>query len=161
LHAHCSDRTPLAELPVVTKQQLMGSFDDWCTDARIRRADVNAFLHDRARIGAPFLDRYHLWKSSGTSGVPGIFVQDTHAMAVYGALVAPQSDARARGPRGAARPASSAGRAAIVIATGDHYASITSWEHLQRAYPGMERRAYSVLTPLGELVARLNAFKPA
>lgn len=161
LHARCSDRTPLAELPVVRKQQLMDSFDDWCTDPRIRRADVEAFLRDRKRIGAPFLDRYHLWKSSGTSGVPGIFVQDTHAIAVYDALVATQFDARALGTRGAARLASSAGRAAIVIATGDHYASITSWEHLQRTYPGMERRAYSVLTPLAELVAKLNAYKPA
>jgi len=161
LHARCGERTPFTELPVVRKQQLMDVFDDWCTDARIRRRAVEGFLRDRSRIGAPFLDRYHVWKSSGTSGVPGIFVQDAHALAVYDALVATQFDARALGPNGAARLASFAGRAAIVIATGDHYASITSWEHLKRTYPGMERRAFSVLTPIGELVAELNAFQPA
>ena len=161
LHSRCGERTPLAELPVVGKQQLMENFDDWATDARIRRRAVDAFLRNRAQIGSPFLERYHVWKSSGTSGIPGIFVQDTHALAVYDALVAAQFDARALGPRGAARFASGAGRAAMVIATGDHYASITSWEHLKRAYPGTVRRAFSVLTPLAELVAELNAFQPA
>ena len=161
LHRGCGEHTPLGELPVVRKQQLMENFDDWCTDPRIRRKAVDAFLADRRRIGEHFLDRYCVWKSSGTSGIPGIFVQDAHALAVYDALVAAQFDARALGARGAARLASAGGRAAIVIATGDHFASITSWQHLKRAYPGMERREYSVLTPLGELVAQLNAYQPA
>lgn len=161
LHARCGEHTPFADVPVVRKQQLMEHFDDWCTDPRITRREVNAFLADRRRIGDQFLDRYYVWKSSGTSGILGIFVQDPHALAVYDALVATQFDARALGARGAARLASSGGRAAMVIATGDHFASITSWEHLKRAYPGMERREYSVLMPLAELVASLNEFQPA
>src|SRR6185369_2229388 len=34
-------------LPVVTKRELMASFDDWVTDPAVRKADVEAFLADR------------------------------------------------------------------------------------------------------------------
>src|SRR5258706_16423846 len=151
----------LTELPPVAKRDLMANFEDSCTDPRIRQDDVERFLADRARIGATFLGGYHVWKSSGTSGTPGIFLQDRHAMAVYDALVAAHFDADALDPSGPSRIAAGAGRAALVIATGDHYAGIASWEHLRRAFPALARRSFSVLDPLSKLVAELNEFKPA
>ena len=151
----------LGDLPPVTKRELMASFEDSCTDRRIRREDVERFLADRTRIGATFPGGYHVWKSSGTSGTPGIFLQDRHAMAVYDALVAAHFDASAFDASGAARIAAGAGRAALVIATGDHYAGISSWEHLRRAFPALARRSFSVLDPLPKLVADLNEFRPA
>ena len=66
----------LRQLPVVTRHALMERFDDWVTDREISRAGVEAFLADRAHIGGRFLDRYAVWKSSGTTGEPGIYVQD-------------------------------------------------------------------------------------
>jgi len=151
----------LADLPPVTKRELMEGFEEACTDPRIRREEVERFLADRNRIGATFRGDYHVWKSSGTSGTPGIFLQDRHAMAVYDALVAAYLDASACDATGATRFAASGGRAALVIATGDHYAGIASWEHLRRAFPGVDRRSFSVLDPLPKLVAGLNEFKPA
>jgi phenylacetate-coenzyme A ligase PaaK-like adenylate-forming protein len=139
----------------------MEGFDGWCTDRRVRRHDVERFLADRGRIGEKFMDKYHVWKSSGTSGTPGIFLQDAAAMAVYDALVACQFDGGALGAAGIARLVAAGGRAALVVATGDHFASITSWEHLHRAVPADATRSFSVLDPIDKLVGELNEFMPA
>lgn len=155
------DAAALADLPPTTKRELMANFEECCTDPRIRLEEVERFLADRERIGAAFLGGYHVWKSSGTSGTPGIFLQDRHAMAVYDALVAAQVDAGVLGAMEATRIAAGAGSSALVVATGDHFASITSWEHLRRAFPGVATRSFSVLDPLPKLIRELNEFKPA
>jgi phenylacetate-coenzyme A ligase PaaK-like adenylate-forming protein len=150
----------LADLPPVTKPELMSQFDDWATDREIRREAVERFLAT-ARVGERFLGRYHAWKSSGTTGVPGIFLQDAPALAVYDALVAAQFQAVPWTGERVARMVASGGRAALVTATGEHFAGITSWEHLRRAYPGGAARSFSVMTPTRELVSSLNYFRPA
>jgi phenylacetate-coenzyme A ligase PaaK-like adenylate-forming protein len=60
-----------------------------------------------------------------------------------------------------ARIAAARGRAALVVATGGHFASIASWERVRRALPNVEARGFSALLPLPRLVAELNAFGPA
>ncbi len=151
------DAADLAALPRTTRAELMESFDAWSTDRRVRRAPVERFVADRSRVGELFLGRYHVWKSSGTTGTPGLFVQDADAMAVYDALVGAQLDA-ARLDTG--RLAAAGGRAARGIGTGGHFASITSWEHLRRIFPAVAARSYSVLLPMADLVRALNAFQP-
>ena len=47
---------------------------------------LRAFIADSERIGEPYLERYVVWESSGSSGVPAIFVQDAHCMAINDAL---------------------------------------------------------------------------
>ncbi len=145
-------------LPPVTRSELMANFDELCTDRAVRRAEVERFVSDRSAVGRLFLGRYLVWKSSGTSGTPGIFVQDAQAMAAYEALAAAQLESARIDP---ARVAAGGGRSALVIATGDHYASITAWEHLRRVFPTDTARSFSVLTPLSRLVAELNRFQPA
>ncbi len=158
LYAGLPDDPPLSALPPVARGALMAAFDDWCTDPRVRRAPVERFLADRRRVGEPFLGRYRLWKSSGSTGEPGIFVQDEPAMAVYDALVAAQFDPSRLDAR---RLLAGGGRAALVVATGDHFAGIASWEHLRRAFPGLDARSFPVTLPLPRLAAALEAFQPA
>ena len=148
-------------LPVTSKRQLMARFDDWVTDPRVTRAGVAAFLDDRGNIGRPFLDRYLVWKSSGTDGETGIFVQDPDAIATYNALMGVQLEASGVAARAALGLATQGNRAALVIATGDHFASIASWRSATGAYPWLAARSYSVLDPLPELVRALNAWQPA
>ncbi len=148
----------IALLPPVTRAELMANFDELCTDRGIRRAEVERFLADRGAVGRLFLGRDPVWKSSGTTGAPGLFVQDARAMAIYDALVAAQLEWAATD---SARIVAGGGRSALVIATGDHYASITTWEHLRRVFPAATARSFSVLAPLPRLVAELNAFQPA
>lgn len=154
-------RVDLRDLPIVDKAMLMKHFNEVVTDRRVRKAGVLRFLSDRGRIAEPYLGRYPVWKSSGTSGTPGIFLQDAQSLAVYEALVLAQLEAAAFDATGGARLVAGAGRSALIAATGDHFASVTSWEHISRANPMAVERVLSVLEPTPRLVAKLNAFQPS
>ncbi len=150
----------LADFPVVTKRELMAHFDAWATDPAITLEAVRSFLVDRAHIGEKFLGRYFVWKSSGSSGLPGIFVQDSDAVTVYDALVLAHLDLSTWGANAAGRMLGGTGRAALIVATTDHFASIASWQRARRANPGLQAHSFSVLTPMPELVDALNAYQP-
>jgi phenylacetate-coenzyme A ligase PaaK-like adenylate-forming protein len=151
---------PIDALPVMTKHALMADFDRWVTDPAIRYAELDAFLADRSHIGERYLGRYLIWKSSGSTGEPGVYVQDDRALSVYDALVAVQLSSLALAGDCVAG-LFGGGRAALVAATGDHFASIASWERACRAAPGMAARGFSIMEPLSQLVAALNAYRPA
>ena len=73
-HKGVTDR-PLGELPVLTKAQLMESFDELAPDRAVRLEDVRAHLA-AANDGRRYLDRYWVNATSGSSGQPGIFLFD-------------------------------------------------------------------------------------
>lgn len=153
--------TPLSALPVVTRGELMQRFDDWVTDPRLKLGELRAFTADPARIGEPFLGRYVVWESSGTSGLPGIFVQDAQAMAVYDALEALRRNA----PRPLARwldPLCLSERMAFVGATSGHFAGYVMFERMRQLNPWLAQtaRGFSILQPTDALVDALNAFAP-
>jgi phenylacetate-CoA ligase len=68
--------TDARQLPPVTKPEMMAHFDDWVTDPAVTRAGVEAFVADKSLIGQPYLGRYMVWTTSGTSGVPAMVVAD-------------------------------------------------------------------------------------
>jgi putative adenylate-forming enzyme len=72
---HGLDDAPLADLPVVTKQQLMERFDEVVTDRAIRLADVEVYL-DRAAATDLYRDRYRVSATGGTTGRRGVFLAD-------------------------------------------------------------------------------------
>ncbi|HEV7913139.1 MAG TPA: AMP-binding protein, partial [Albitalea sp.] len=151
----------LHELPVVTKSELMASFDDWVTDPRLKLSELRAFVADRRRIGDPWLDRYLVWESSGTGGEPGIFVLDAKTLALYDALEALRRSA----PRPWQRlmdPLCIAERIAFIGATTGHFASQVSAQRLRRLNRFMAgaMRSFSILQPSADLVAELNRFDP-
>jgi putative adenylate-forming enzyme len=148
-------------LPVVAKRQLMAQFDDWVTDPRITRSGVESFLADRSHIGDCFLDRYVVWKSSGTTGEPGLFIQDPNALATYDTLVSLQLQTMGMAMRYGWGVFAQGGRAALITATGDHYAGIATWRRTQHQTPWISAHSYSVTDPLPQLVAALNACQPA
>ena len=149
----------LSSLPPVTKKQLMHHFDDWPTDRRITRAAVDDFLQHNEALGQPFLGSFSVWTSSGTTGEPGIFVQDDEALAVYDAL----ETVRFRGitqPTQLTRLA--AEKVAMVASTGGHFAGAATIERLRLRYPWLAPRlqTFSLMQPLENLVAELNEFQP-
>ena len=112
----------LEELPAlepVDKAELMQRFDEWSTDRAVTRDAVERFLQG-SQMADAFLGRYLVWTSSGTSGTPGIFVQDERCLAVYEALDA--ALARAGRPRRAAAGVGAGRRLAFVAATGGPFA---------------------------------------
>ncbi len=156
-----SDRTVLADLPPVTKQQLMNSFEDWVCDPQITRAGVESFVTGPAQAGTPFLGRYFVCTSSGTTGQPGLFVHDPGACAFYEA-VAYRMDLAWLSGRQWLQMLHSQIRWAAVVGTGGHFVGEGWIEYLSRRHWWRKNwRAFSLQLPLAELVAQLNAFQPA
>ncbi len=152
-----AETSELAALPVTGKRELMAAFDDWVTDPAVTLKAARAFTADPAAIGHPFLDRYTLTTTSGTTGHHGIFLQDAHAAAVIPAMLA-RMLAHWLTVRDAAKIAAGGGRTALVVPEGGHFASTVAAERLR----GRSRTAVlSVHRPLAELVEALNAFRPA
>lgn len=148
------------ELPPVDRARLMARFDDWATDRKVARGSLERHFAAH-RAGELYLGRYHAWKSSGTMGVEGMFVHDAHAVAVYDALVAAQFQALPWTAARVARMAAGGGRSALIAATEGSFAAITSWEHLRRAYPGLDARAFPVTESIRNLAAALERYRPA
>lgn len=153
---------PLDALPVTDKPDLMRQFDDRLTDPALSLVALRALCADPRRIAEHVLGRYHVWESSGSTGQPGLFVQDDTAMAVYDALEA----ARRHSPRPWARwvdPLFLTERFALVGAIGGHFASVVSAQRLWAANPWLAAtsRPFSILQPTAALVAQLNAFAPS
>lgn len=147
-------------LPVTNKKELMIRFDDWCTDREVTIAKARAFAADPSLVGKPFLGKYTLCTTSGTTGTPGIFLLDERTHAVTNAI-ALLTLARL-GPRSILRIVANRGRMAIVMATGGHFASAVGAERLRRTKRGQRRiGVFPATTPMPELVARLNEFQPA
>ena len=58
----------LDSLPVMEKHELMRRHAEWVCDPQLRLDELRAFVADPARIGEPYLGKYTVWESSGTSG---------------------------------------------------------------------------------------------
>ena len=151
----------LAEFPVASKAALMARFDDWVTDSALKIDEVRAFAADRSRIAEPLFGRYVVWESSGSSGEPGLFVQDAAAMAVYDALEALRRPMRPAWAM-ALDPFQTRQRMVFVGATDGHFASNVSIERLRRLNPlaASRVRCVSFLLPPDELVAEVDAVGP-
>ena len=161
--AGTSARTPLQQLPPVGRAQLMADFAGWVTDPALELGALRAFTADPTRIAQPWLGRYMVWESSGTSGQPGVFVQDAQAMAVNDALEALR---RSPPPKplltGWFDPLGLGERMAFIGAIDGHFASTVSVRRLCAINPWLARstRSFSLLEPLPALVQALNAFAP-
>lgn len=155
------DSCGLGGLRPVSKREWMAHFDRCVTDERLKLPALQAFVADPQHIGEPFEGRWIVWESSGSSGEPGLFVQDAGAMAVYDAL------------EGLRRPLLQPlrrwmdpwllhERIAFVGATHGHFASTVSMRRLARLQPGFARRSLGVdfLQPMAAVVAQLNDFAP-
>lgn len=158
---HAGGAAALATLPVVTRGELMANFDRWVTDPALRLDGLREFVADPARIGEPWLGRYVVWESSGTSGEPGIFVQDAQTMAVYDALEALRRSAPGHRLNWT-DPLGLTERYAFVGATEGHFASYVTLRRLWQINPWLAQasRSFSIMQPVGELVRALNAWAP-
>lgn len=151
----------LADMPVVTKAQLMHDFGEWTTDRRVSLETVRRHIKDPALIGQPVFGDLIAWESSGSSGVPGVFLQDAQALAVYDALETLRRP-KLRPMDRMLDPWYMAERLAFVGATGGHFATTVSIERLRQINPwmGATLRSFSFLLPTDELVDRLNDHSP-
>jgi len=162
LYRDLPDDAALSDLPPVNKRQLMAAFDDWVTDRRITRADAEAFVAVPEKFGTLYRDEYFACTTSGTTGYPGLFLHDQHALAVYHAIVWIRIDLAWMSLWDVLRLLTRGLRWASVVGTGGHFGG-AGWVELERHSSPRKARAYRVLSaqrPLDELVAELNDFDP-
>lgn len=146
----------LAELPVMTKEEMMAEFDDVVTDRRVTRATVEAHLAAMGTRPDYLFDEYFALTSGGSSGVRGVFVYGWDAgtdfmwAAIRNGLATPTPLRADRRP-GPTRM--------TMLAAGKGY-------HATRAISGTFAAAVNDLQPLAatmpidEIVEALNEFQP-
>ena len=156
--------SPLQAYPAVTRSTLMEHFDDWATDRRIRKDSVDRFLSSTDNIGGRYLDDYLVWTSSGTSGEPGIYIQDKNALTIYQSLMAVRyrHERRSTTYTDPWHLVLDSNRMAMVAALEGHFAGIVFWKWVSRLNPWLASRArtFSILQPVPELVEQLNDWQP-
>ena len=151
LHAGL-EGAPLSALPVVTKADIMASFDEVVTDREVRLADVEAHLRSMAG-DMRFRDRYRVVSTSGTTGLRGIFLSDPTEWATVIA-----SYNRAQEWAGVRLSPTHRMRIAVVSTT-------TAWHQSARVGASVRNPLVTTLRlnatdPMRDIVARLNAFQP-
>jgi phenylacetate-coenzyme A ligase PaaK-like adenylate-forming protein len=138
----------LAALPVLTKETLVERFDEIVTDERIRLAGIEAHLAG-PHAGELFLGTYRVFSTSGTTGLRGLIVYDRDDMAMASAVSRRAIARQGVGPQ----------TRLVAIGSPDPlHLSRQVFAAFQAGRPGVPR--LSVTTPLPEMVAALNAYRP-
>ena len=141
----------LGALPVVTKDQLMSRFDDWCTDRRLTRSLVDAHLATLARDDY-LLDEYRAMATGGSSGRRGLFIYSRDEWVSFLAVM--QRVAQASGLRpGVPRP-----RFAFISAPSPVHMTRRISETMNVG--AFRRLQLQATQPTAEMVPALNAFQP-
>ncbi|MFB6078747.1 MAG: phenylacetate--CoA ligase family protein [Halarchaeum sp.] len=154
--------TSLDALPPVRKPALMANLDDVVTDTAVTRERVDAHLADPDAVGRRLLGRYPVWTTSGTTGDPGVFLQDDRSLAAADAVSDRWWLPALRDRRALERLARRGLRTAEIAVDGGHYAGAAGIEMYRREHPllGQRMRLLSPTRPLSDLVAELDAFRP-
>jgi phenylacetate-CoA ligase len=151
------------QLPPVTKPELMEHFDEVITDRAVSKADVMQHIADLGNLGKPYLGKYMAWTTSGTTGTPGIFLEDKNWDTVISAV----NVLRIGGEwytgdviRGMMK---AGGNSASVFADNGHFFGVTMLERQRNSNRSRAKRIQliPVTLPIAEIVRRLNALRPA
>jgi phenylacetate-CoA ligase len=139
---------PLQELPVLTKTMMMEHFDEIVTDPAIHLHEVKRFLAGM-REPAPFLGKYRVMSTSGSTGEPGVFLFSREEGEVVAAsfsrfliLAGLKTSTR---------------MATIASTVPRHMSSSMSFALYGRSLP---RIHLSASEPVEEIVRRLNEWQP-
>jgi phenylacetate-coenzyme A ligase PaaK-like adenylate-forming protein len=143
-----AEHAELADLPTLPKRVLMDELDRVVTDRRLRLAGLEPFLA-AADAGALYHGEFRVFSTSGTSGVPGLFVYSQAEFAHWVAVFL----------RSFARLGLTPDTRIVGIgAPSALHLSQQVIAAMQAGRSGAPR--VSVTTPLEEMVAALNAYGP-
>ena len=144
----------LPRLPVMTKTQMMASFDQVVTDRRLTRDLVDRHLAGSGADPALLLGDFVCLVSGGSSGLRGVFVQTLDEYAEFGASVTRRPFARlmALGDPAPGVTVGMVGAASSVHSTGFGAVTVTG--------PPLGFVSIPATLPTAELVERLNAVRP-
>jgi phenylacetate-CoA ligase len=145
----------LAGLPVMSKQQMIASFDELLTDRRLTRARADQQLAASAHEPGLLYDQYVCLASGGSSGLRGVFVQTVDEYADFAASVLRRAMARVSAAGGPPR----GGLPVAIVAAASPVHSSGFAAAVARGYP-VRMIAVPATLPTGEIVRRLNQAQP-
>jgi phenylacetate-coenzyme A ligase PaaK-like adenylate-forming protein len=155
--------TNVRQLPPVTKVELMEHFDDVITDPAVRKAGVLDHIADLGNLGKPYLGKYMVWTTSGTTGTPGIFLEDKNWDTVIGAVNVLRIGGEWYTGSVITQMMKAGGRSASVFAGNGHFLGVTMLERQRQSNRSRAKRIQlvPVTLPIPEIVKRLNDLQPA
>lgn len=143
---------PLEQLPILTKAEMMESFDRLITDRAIRREEVEAHIKENPDAEL-FRNKYVVLATSGSTGLRGFFLfSDSEWIGVLANIARPMVWAGIR------RGPGKLPRSAMI-------ASTTPWHYSARVAKSLSSRVLPALylaagDPIDSIVQRLNAWQP-
>lgn len=152
------DNTPLSQFPSIHKQTLLEQFDRLVTVPDLNQEILRQFDEGSNKNRTPFLGKYHVVHSSGSTGKPGYFVYDEQAWncmllgIIRGALwnmTMPQILKLLAGKPRILYIAATDGRYGGAMAVGDGIDGV-----------GASQLYLDIKTPLSEWVRQIQAFRP-
>jgi phenylacetate-coenzyme A ligase PaaK-like adenylate-forming protein len=151
------------QLPPVTKVELMEHLDEVITDPAVRKADVQKHIADLGNLGKPFLGKYMVWTTSGTTGTPGIFLEDKNWDTVITAVNVLRIGGEWYNWDVIKGMMKAGGNSASVFAGNGHFFGVTMLERQRQSNRSRAKRIQliPVTLPISEIVQRLNALQPA
>jgi phenylacetate-coenzyme A ligase PaaK-like adenylate-forming protein len=147
--------TDLARLPVMTKAQMMESFDDVVTDRRLTRDLANQHIAASVSEPALLLGDYVSLVSGGSSGLRGVFVQTAEEYAEFTASVVRR--AMAAFLAGGGRPADGMVIGIVGAASPVHSSGMAAATAIR---PPLRMISAPASLPTATIVERLNAAQP-
>jgi phenylacetate-coenzyme A ligase PaaK-like adenylate-forming protein len=150
----------LPKLPPTSKAGLMADFENWVTDREVRLAEIEKLVEDPANIGTPYLGKYLVLTTSGTTGKPGIVIYNRSAMNVLSAVHRAFTFIRGRDYiRWIMRGATTA-----TIVAADAFNGTNVMSHiLAEEDPKLTKKSnfINLFDPIPNVVESLNRLKPA
>ncbi len=144
-----NDITP-ADLPIVDKAMVMDNFDALVTDPSISRKSVEEFLNNDTNPQNRFRNNTVV-HTSGSTGVPGIFLYSKKEWSFIAALVVARISQPVYNPFRKLR-------LAFLGKTGGHYAGVTLTSDAPKTL--YNTRLFSNPKDIEGLISGLNAFQP-
>jgi phenylacetate-CoA ligase len=145
----------LSQLPAMTKDDMMASFDELVTDRRLSLRDVENHLAASSSEPSLLLDEYVCLASGGSSGLRGVFVQSLDEYLDFGASIMRPGMARAIAAGGPPPD----GLVIGLVAAGSPIHSTGFAAAVLRSAP-VQLRAVPATLALHEIVEHLNAIQP-
>ena len=153
----------LADIPIATRSEIVENFDRWVCDPQVTKEAVDEYVSDIENIYTPFLGKYSVVSTSGTTSEPLRVIRDARHNAIHGALM---NQRYFHGPllrdvEGVDDPDI---KSCALVAPGGTNSSYLSYLRTLRAYEqrGIADRIMflSTLTPIDQMVKELNKFQP-
>ena len=152
--------TPLSELPVTSKAEMMAHFDSWLTDRSITKEKIDRFMEDLSNVGKKLDGKYLVYTTSGSTGNPCIMLYDDTTINVSSAIGVSRSFARKEDMSAFLR---SGGKSLALFADNGFYLASGSVKYNLRKMPWKKSKMKTcdIRKPTEEIVAFLNDYQPS